>query len=296
MACSEMMLQMRAAMRGRREQHKEPTIQANDSRLTWKEAKALLPTMFRSGLVSIFIGIAPGLGALMAAFISYTLARQRSKHPETFGKGEPEGVAATETADNAATVAAFIPLFALGIPGSVAAAIMISAFVMHGLAPGPLLFQHEGPLVYAIYIALILSSFSLLLVGQYGMRLFIFLAKQPMTIIIPFALTTSVVGVYAEDSSMFAINVILVFAVAGYVMNRVGLSFVPFIIGFILGPMLELDFRQSTILTHQNPLNLINHPIALVFLAMAAFGAWRFARGRKIERAAVLAAEPEPVP
>ena len=292
MACSEMMIQLRTAMQHRAggSRHVAPAIVATDSRLTWKEAKALLPTMFRSGFVSIFVGIAPGLGALMASFISYSLAKQRSKHPEMFGKGAPEGVAASETADNGATTAAYIPLFALGIPGSVAAAITIGAFTMHGLAPGPLLFQQEAPLVYAIYIGLILASLSHLLIGQYGMKFFIFLAQQPMTIIIPVALTTSVVGVYAEDSSLFAVVVLLIFAFAGYVMNRTGLSFVPFIIGFILGPMLELYFRQATILTHENPINLIYHPIALVFLALAAFGTWRFAHGRKLGRSRAMAA------
>ncbi len=286
MACAEMMIQMRDALISPRSAHGDETAHYQDSSLSWSEAKSLTPTGLRSGVIAILVGIAPGLGALIAAFICYTVAKQSSKHPETFGKGEPAGVAATETADNAATIASFIPLFALGIPGSVTAAILIGAFTMQGLAPGPLLFQREAPLVYAIFIALLLSSVALLVIGQYGMRLFVYLAKSPMSLIIPAALTTCMVGVYVEGYSEFAILIVLIFSAVGYTMNRLRFSFVPFIMGFILGPMLELYFRQTLILTHRNPANLIHHPIALFFLLLAAVGVWRFSRPRRPARAA----------
>jgi len=163
----------------------------------------------------------------------------------------------------------------------VTAAILLGALTLHGLAPGPLLFQRSPNLVYAMFIALILSSGALYLIGRYGMRLFVLLVKSPMGIIIPSALTTCVIGVYVEGISEFAVTVLLIFAGIGYIMNRIELPFVPFIIGFILGPMLELYFRQTLILTNYDLFNLVHYPIALVFLLISAISVWRFLGARR---------------
>ncbi len=284
MAWSELMIQMRQYILSRGKADDEEIAEyKEDDKLTWRELWGLMPTMSRSSIVALVIGILPGLGALMAAFICYSMERQRSKTPERFGKGAPEGVAATETADNSATIGAFIPLLALGIPGSVTAAILLGALTLHGLAPGPLLFQRNPDLVYAMFIALILSSAALFLIGRYGMRLFVVLVKSPMGIIIPAALTTCVIGVYVEGISEFAVAMLLIFAAVGYIMNRVELPFVPFIIGFILGPMLELYFRQTLILTNYDLLNLVDYPIALVFLLISLVSVWRFVAARRYD-------------
>ncbi|WP_028957544.1 tripartite tricarboxylate transporter permease [Sulfitobacter sp. 20_GPM-1509m] len=282
MAWSELMIQMRKKIMYR--DAPEPKLlkgSYSDSRLSWAEARLLGPTILRSGIIGLIVGIIPGLGALMAAFICYSIERQKSKTPEEFGKGAHAGVAATETADNAATIGAFIPLLALGIPGSVTAAILLGAFTLHGLVPGPLLFQRNPDLVYAMFIALILSSGALLLVGKYGMRLFVLLVRSPMGMIIPAALTTCVIGVYVEGISAFSVTMLMIFAAIGYLMNRAWVPFVPFIIGFILGPMMELYFRQTLILTQYNLINIVNHPIALAFLMASFISIIVFLRGRK---------------
>ena len=255
-------------------------------RLSRTELRASLPTLFRSTAIGIGVGMIPGLGATVASFLSYGAAKRASKTPENFGRGEIDGVAASETADNAVVPAALVPLFAIGIPSTIPAAMLMTAFVIHGLAPGPLLFKQHGGLVGTIYGGMILASAAMFAIGWYGLRVFAALARLPDTVVVPVVVFLCVIGGYLEGSGYFSVYLMLLFAVIGYVMRRLDLSFVTFLIGFIVGPAFELAFRQSLIITGGEPSALLDHPIALGFIALALVAVVRFGLMRRPQLAA----------
>ncbi len=246
--------------------------------LTWGELKASLRTMLRSSVVGTVIGILPGLGATIASFLGYALAKRASKHPERFGQGELDGVAAAEAADNSVTASALIPLFALGIPGSVAAAMLIGALMVHGVTPGPLMFDQNPRLIYGIYGTIMLASFVMLPIGRFGLNIFAQLTRVSDVILCPVIVYLCFMGAYMEGNGMFAVWLAIVFGIFGYVMKKMDLSFVTFLIGFILGPMIELRLRQSLILIQGSWAALLEHPVALVFALLTVLAAWRLSR------------------
>ncbi len=189
-----------------------------------------------------------------------------------------EGVAAAESADNAVVPSSLIPLFALGIPGSVIAAILIAAFILHGLTPGPLMFQQQPRLVADVYAAMLCASVILLIVGYTGQRVFAQVIKAPLRLIIPGVLLLCTVGAYMETSSVFSIYVMLFFAVVGFFARKLDFSFVTFLIGFVIGPNLELSFRQSLQLLDHNAANLARHPIAVLFIVLTIAVVWWLGR------------------
>jgi putative tricarboxylic transport membrane protein len=220
--------------------------------------------------VGIVAGIIPGLGPTVASFLAYALAKRLAKPGERFGEGEIKGVAAAETADNAVVPASLIPLFALGLPGSVSAAIIIAAFTVHGVTPGPRMFEEHGRLMYGIYGAMIVASLLVLIVGRVGLTAFARLTLIPTTVIIPAVLAACVLGAYAETNSIFSVWLMVGFAVLGWVMHRYDYSRITFLIGFVVGPLFELAVRQSLIITHSDPVRLMQHPVALLLVAFAA--------------------------
>jgi putative tricarboxylic transport membrane protein len=264
--------------------------------LSAREFRAILPTLGRSSFVGVVIGILPGLGATLASFLSYTLEKRISSNPEKFGTGVIEGVAAPEAADNASVPASLIPMFGMGIPGSVSAALLMGAFMLHGLTPGPLLFQNDGALVYGIFMGMCIASLALLLVGLLGQHFFARVILVSDQILLPVIVFLCVPAAYMEGGGMFAVYLMLIFAVLGYFMKKFDFSFVTFLIGFILQPMFELYVRQAVIILDSNPLGLVRHPIAILFLAAAVFAVWRFARLQQLttfEETAVRSGVPE---
>ncbi|WP_204318793.1 tripartite tricarboxylate transporter permease, partial [Pseudooceanicola aestuarii] len=183
--------------------------------------------------------------------------------PESFGTGRIEGIAAAESADNAVVPSSLVPLFALGIPGSVIAAILIAAFVLHGLTPGPLMFQQQPAMVASVYAAMICASGLLLIIGMAGQRLFSQIIRVPIRLIIPGVLFLGCVGAYMETSNIFSIYVMLFFALFGFFLRKLDFSFVTFLIGFVIGPSVELTFRQSIQILDGDWTNLTRHPIAI---------------------------------
>src|SRR5690606_20547921 len=159
-------------------------------------------------------------------------AKRTAKPGDRYGEGEPKGVAAAETADNAVVPASMIPLFALGIPGSVSAAILIAAFMVHGVTPGPRMFEEHGRLIYGIFGAMLVASLLRLVVGRLGLMAFAQLTRVPATLIIPVVVVLCVIGAFVESHSFFAVQVMLGFAVLGYLMHRYDYSRVTFLIGF----------------------------------------------------------------
>ena len=247
-----------------------PAVTSTDRQLTLAEIKSITPTTLFSSGVGIIAGIIPGLGPTVASFLSYALAKRWAKPHERFGEGEIKGVAAAETADNAVVPASLIPLFALGLPGSVSAAIIIAAFTVHGVTPGPRMFEEHGRLMYGIYGAMIVASLLMLIVGRVGLTVFAKLTRIPATVIIPCVTAFCILGAFLETKSLFSVWLMLGFGILGWVMHRFNYSRITFLIGFVVGPLFELSLRQSLIITHSDPLRLLQHPVALAVLIFAA--------------------------
>ncbi len=286
LALSEILVQIDRGWRGRYT-HKNEFLHSavtEDSRLSGREFLASMPAILRGSIVGTVIGLLPGLGASLASFLAYTWVKRASKTPELFGKGAPDGVAASESADNASVPASLIPVFAIGLPGSLATALLMGGFLMHGLTPGPFLLRDNIELVYAIFLGMLAASGILLMVGYFGQGFFSRVIAVRDTIIIPVIVFLCVIGAYLEGGGMFGVYLMLVFAFVGYFLKKFDFSFVTFLVGYILGPMVELSMRQAIIISDANPMILLQHPVAIVFLVLAVLSAWRLSAMNMIPR------------
>lgn len=227
--------------------------------------------LLRGALIGIGIGIVPGVGSTAAAFMSYASTKQAAKNSENFGKGDLRGIAATESANSAVGGASLIPLLTLGIPGSVSAALLIGAFLIQGLQPGPLLFEQQGQLVYGLFGAMLIANVCNLVFGLIGLRLWAKLISAPESIIFSSGLILCIVGVYMSTGGMFGVYAMLLFAVIGIIMNALNYPIVIFVIAYFLGPRFELALGQTATILRGDVSNLINHPVALVLLCMSLF-------------------------
>ena len=241
----------------------------DDRRVTWAEYWGCRFTLLRGATIGTILGALPGIGSTAAAFMSYASAKSTSREPETFGKGNLHGIAAAESANSAVVGSNLIPLLTLGIPGSVGAALIISAFMIHGIQPGPLLFQDQGRLIYGLFGAMIMANVLNLLVGQIGLRFWVKVVSAPESIIFASALLLCIVGVSMATGGLFGVYVMLIFAGIGYLMTSYGYSVVIFIIAFFLGPRFEISLSQSLALMDGDWTRIVNYPIALVLLALA---------------------------
>ena len=249
-----------------------------DRRVSWAEYWSCRYTMLRGAVIGTLLGATPGIGSTAAAFMSYSAAKTASKNPESFGKGNIHGIAATESANSAVVGANLIPLLTLGIPGSLSAALIISALMIHGIQPGPLLFENQGRLIYGLFGAMIMANFLNLWIGQLGLRLWVRVVSAPQSFIYVSAIMLCIVGVAMSEGGMFGVVVMLIFAAFGYVMNRFGFSIVIFIIAFFLGPRLEMSISQSTALMSGNWTRIIEYPIAVALLTLAVVMLFLFVR------------------
>lgn len=261
------------AMRGQDQtQHSAITVKGRprkDSVVTFAEFWANRFVAVRAFVIGTIIGAIPGLGSTTAGFLSYSVNKQAAKDPESFGTGDPRGIAASETANSAVVGANLIPLLTLGIPGNIAAALLVSAFIIHGIQPGPLLFEQQAQLVYGMFGAMLVANFCNLGVGQFGMRFWAMVVSAPGTIIYPAAMLLCFAGAYVITGATFGVFVMISAAVFGYVMRTLGYSIVAFIVAFLLTPQLENSVLKSRLITDDNPWELLNHPIALLLLAMS---------------------------
>lgn len=229
----------------------------------------------RSSVIGTGIGILPGIGGSVAGIMSYIAAKKSSKHPEKFGTGIMDGVVATETANNAVIGGALIPLLTLGIPGDGVTAMLLGAFMIHGLTPGPLLFTNAAPLVYSIFAACIIANVVMLILELFGMRIFVRLLSIPKYILLPAVLILCTVGAFAANNRIFDAKSILFFGVLGYLMAKVKLPVAPFILSFILGDLVETNLRRGLQFTGGSFWAFFKSPIAAVFMLIAiAFIAW----------------------
>ena len=222
-------------------------------------------------LIGVIIGATPGTGGGLAAFISYNQVKQSSSHPETFGHGEIEGVAASESANNGACGATMIPMLTLGVPGDGATAILMGAFMIHGMIPGPLMFEQNAQFIYAIYGSLIIANLFLLGVGRLGLRLFCKVVQIPSVILYPIIIFTCVMGAYLAQYAVFDVTLMLCFSLLAYFMRKFDYSFICLIIGFILAPIWETSLQQVIIASEQDPYMFLTRPVAVVLMLMTFF-------------------------
>ena len=225
----------------------------------------------RSVVLGFFAGILPGIGATLAAFLSYNEAVRWSKTPEKFGKGELEGVVASETANNAATGAAMIPLLALGLPGGALTAMMVGVFQMHDIEPGPLVFINTSDLVWVVFAAMFYANIAILVLGFVETKTVLHLLKIPFQYLSPAILLMSTVGAYAVRSLPMDVLVMFAAGLLAYLLRRTGYSVAGIILGLILGKLGEQNFAQSMQMVSYDMWEFISRPIVavLVFAALA---------------------------
>lgn len=237
---------------------------------TKEDVKGQGSNLLMSTLIGTGIGILPGLGGGICNIIAYTVARNRSKHPEKFGTGIVDGIIAPESSNNASTGGALIPLLTLGIPGDNTTALILAGFMIHGITPGPLLFRTEGKLVYGIFAALIVANFMMLLVEFLGIRVFTKILTVPKNLLLPVVMLFCVVGAFGTNNRIFDVVVMMIFGVIGYGMKRLKFPQAPIILGFILGPIVETNLRRGLMKSHGSFLPFITEPISCAFLIIAA--------------------------
>lgn len=237
---------------------------------TMEDVKRVFPTMLRSSVIGTVIGAIPGTGGDIASWVSYNEAKRWSKHPEEFGNGAPEGIAAPEAANNAISGGALIPLLTIGIPGDSGTAVMLGALMMQGIIPGPLLFTEQTDKVYLIIVGLFLANIFMGLLGFAGIRLFSKIVAIPDVILTPMIFIFCFVGTFAMNHNISDIFLMIVAGVLGYFMLKMDFCVPPLILGLILGRTLESNLRRSLVLSDGSPVIFLQRPIALVLL-IAAF-------------------------
>jgi putative tricarboxylic transport membrane protein len=219
-------------------------------------------TILKSAVIGMVIGILPGTGGTIASVLAYSTAVQSSKNPGKFGKGEPEGVIAPETANNAATGGAMVPTLTLGIPGSGTTAVILGAFIMHGLRPGPLLFATQPTLLYAVFISMIIANVLLMVGGIFGVKTFAQVSRFPYYIQGSIIITLCFIGSYALSNDIGNVWIMLIAGVAGFFMKKYGFSVAGLVLGLVLGTLIEENIRKTLIITDGNWIGLFFRPIA----------------------------------
>ncbi|MDE4140720.1 tripartite tricarboxylate transporter permease [Phaeobacter gallaeciensis] len=249
----------------------QETAKLGDQKVSRAEFLSSLKSILRGSSIGVIMGAIPGIGPSAAAFFSYGEAQRSLKNGKNFGKGELEGIAASESANNGACGATMIPLLALGVPGDVITGVMLGAFMIQGLTPGPLLFQTNMHEIYMLFIGMLFSSVLLFGAGKLTMRMFSYVAHIPQTLLTPAVLLLCLFGIYSISSSMFDVTVLLVMGCVGFAMFLLNIPAAPFLIAFILGPMIEENLRRALALSRGEPGILLSSPITWVFAALIVF-------------------------
>jgi putative tricarboxylic transport membrane protein len=238
------------------------------NRKDWKES--FLP-ITRGTLSGFVMGLIPGGGAVMASFISYAMEKRFSRHPEKFGTGAIEGVAGPESANNSAAIGAFAPLLTLGIPANVVMALLVGAFMIHGVTPGPLLLRDHANLFWGIITSMYIGNIMLLILNVPMIGLFVRILRVPYEILAPIITLFCFIGAFSINNDVSGILLVIIFGMAGYWMHKFDYDPAPLILAFVLGPLLENSLRQSLMLFRGDVSLIFQKPIALVFLGLALF-------------------------
>ena len=229
-----------------------------------------LGPMGRGTLLGFFVGTLPGGGAVIASFASYAMEKRISKEPDRFGKGAIEGVAGPEAANNAAAGGAFIPLLTLGIPPNVILALLLGAFIIHGLQPGPLLLTQRPDVFWGIVASMYIGNVMLLILNMPLIGMWVQVLKVPYPVLFPLILLFCVVGVFSSNAAVFDVFVMVIFGVLGYLMRKFGYEPAPLVLAFVLGPLLENNLRKALILSRGDFWTFLERPISATCLVLAA--------------------------
>jgi len=224
----------------------------------------------RGTVLGFLIGVIPGSAHVLSSFVSYAVERRLSRRPEEFGEGAVEGVAGPESANNAATSGAFVPMLALGVPSGPITAVMMAAMMIHGVSPAPLLIREQPALFWGFIASMYVGNVMLLVLNLPLVGLFVNLLRIPYPILYPLVLVFAVLGVYAVNGSVVDVWIMAATGVAGYVLRKFGFELAPVVLGLVLGPMLEMSARQSLALSGGSYAIFVQRPIAAALLALAA--------------------------
>lgn len=258
---------------------------------TFKDWTGSIWAIVRGTVIGFFIGALPGPGATVSGFLSYALEKRISKHPETFGRGAIAGVAAPEAANNSCTAGAMVPLLTMGLPGSLSAAMLLGALMIHGITPGPLLVQQHPDLFWGVIASMYVGNVLLLIINLPLIGLWVRLLRVPYAILFPLILLVCLIGSYALDKSTVDMSLMLFFGVVGYLMKKFGYEAAPFILAFVLTPMFETALRQSLILSNGSFGIFLQRPISIGCLIVACLlliapGRTIFSKKKKLGKAA----------
>jgi putative tricarboxylic transport membrane protein len=237
-------------------------------RLTREDWRRSIPAWCRGTVIGFFTGVLPGAGATVASFLSYAAERRISKTPDAFGRGTIEGVAGPEAANNASAGGSLVPLLALGIPGSGTTAVMLAAFQMYGLQPGPLLFSQQSGLIWGLIASLYVSNVLLLVLNLPLIRVWLRLLQVPRSLLFAAVLVFATLGVYSLNNNLFDVVVVYVLGVMAFFMRRHGLPLAPTVLGVVLGPLLEQHFRRAMAISGGDPTVFLTRPVSAVILAL----------------------------
>ena len=232
--------------------------------LTANEWKRSIMPIMRGSVVGFIIGVLPGAGGTIASIMSYVWEKRLSKHPEEFGHGAVEGVAGPEAANNADTAGALVPLLSLGLPGGGATAVLLGAFIMYGIQPGPLLFQNRPDLVWGLIDSMYIGNLMLLILNVPLIGIFVRLLYIPGGILMPMILAISTIGVFAINGNITELYFALLFGVTGYVFRKLDIPVAPMVLSLVLGGILEQSFRQAMTISGGNPATFVASTICVV--------------------------------
>jgi len=242
-----------------------------------------------SSIIGAIIGIIPGAGANIGSWTAYSIVKARSKRPERFGKGSEEGVVAAESANNACIGGALVPLLALGVPGSAAAAVFLGGLLLHGITPGPRLFWENPEIVYSMYGSLILANILMLIIGMAAVRFIVPLTRIPRRTFVPVIMILCIIGTYVINNNIFSIWIFLVFGILGYFMRKFAFPVAPVVIGLVLGPIVDNALRQTLMMSSffsifTRPIVLILFGFTLISLRIMVYTTKKIKQNKKFKR------------
>lgn len=253
----------------------------DDNRVSWSEYRSVFGTMLKSSGIGTFIGALPGLGSSAAAFLAYGEAKRSSRQPEQFGKGSLHGIAAAESANNAVCGSSMIPMLTLSIPGDDVTALLMGAFLIHGLTPGPTIFYEHTEIIYGIFAGFLVTDLFLLVIARAGFKFWTRVASVHRSYIFPCVTVFAIAGAFTANQEMYDVLLLIVFTVVGYGMRLVGLNGAAFIIGFILTPLLEQNLDQAVAIVGTNYGLIFASPFSWIFSGLSAFSIYSAIRMQK---------------
>lgn len=255
-----------------RKQH----LKLDHEKLSWAELKRCLKTMTISSVIGTIVGAIPGTGGGIAAFISYDQAKKTSKYRDHFGHGEIEGVSATESANNATTGSTLIPLTTLGVPGDGCTAILLGAFMLQGMVPGPSMFKEHSDILYGIMIGLVVINILMLIIGRVFTPLYANITRIPYELMSAIIIVYCITGVYSSEASTFQVLLAVIIGAFSFLLRKLGFGVVPIILGVVLGDLVETNFRNSMVMSSNSLSIFVTRPFSLLFLALAVLSIGMF--------------------